>query len=262
MPRSGSELIQVLMDQNPKIYGSATSPLLEYLFAMRGNYDLPEVKAQDGELMYNCFLNACRGAVEGYTNTISDKEIILDKNRGNAHFYEFWEQILEEQPKMICVVRDLRSILASFERVYRNNRHSPQGIDNPAQMENMTVAERANYWCNTQPVGLALKRTQDTFQKGLAEKIHFIKYEDLLLDPKLVMKGIYEYIGEEEFFHDFKNIEKKVVEDDIHFGIFGSHKVAKELKKFKPNDWSDVYNREIADAIVNGNRWYFDTFNY
>ena len=59
IPRSGSELIQVLLSQNPKIYGSATSPLLEYQFGARQNYDLPEVKSQDPQLMFDAFINMC-----------------------------------------------------------------------------------------------------------------------------------------------------------------------------------------------------------
>jgi hypothetical protein len=50
MPRSGSELLQVILHQNPLIYASSTSPLLEYQFGARVNYNLPEVTSQNAEL--------------------------------------------------------------------------------------------------------------------------------------------------------------------------------------------------------------------
>ena len=60
MPRSGSELMQVLLHQNPDIYGSPTSPLLEYQYGMRANIGLTEVLSQPKELMSDAFLNSCK----------------------------------------------------------------------------------------------------------------------------------------------------------------------------------------------------------
>jgi hypothetical protein len=82
MPRSGSEVLQVILHQNPAIYGSVTSPLLEYQFAARGNYMLPEVQAQNKELMATAFLSMCRGMAESYYAPITTRPYIIDKNRG------------------------------------------------------------------------------------------------------------------------------------------------------------------------------------
>jgi sulfotransferase len=163
---------------------------------------------------------------------------------------------------MICMVRDLRSVIASFERIYRKTRHLPVGTDNPAQMSNMTVGERVGCWLKTQPVGLALQRTADAFQRGLGRKILFVRYEDLCAKPQPTMDLIYQFIGEPKFKHDFSNISKQVEEDDSHFGVYGSHSVRKELHPASPGDWSDVLPKEIANQIKRDNQWYFDTFNY
>ena len=56
MPQAGSELIQVLMHQNPDIYASPTSPLLEFLFGARSNMELPEVKSQPTKRLLNFVL--------------------------------------------------------------------------------------------------------------------------------------------------------------------------------------------------------------
>lgn len=53
MPRSGSELLQVILHQNPLIYASSTSPLLEYQFGARNNYNLPEVMSQEPDFTWN-----------------------------------------------------------------------------------------------------------------------------------------------------------------------------------------------------------------
>lgn len=56
LPRAGSTLLQNILAQNPEIYTTPTSGVLELVFAARGNYtDSPEFKAQDPELMKKAF---------------------------------------------------------------------------------------------------------------------------------------------------------------------------------------------------------------
>lgn len=261
MPRSGSELLQVLLHQNPSIYGSATSPLLEYQFAARANYELPEVKCQHPKLMQEAFVAMCRTMADGYYATLTGRPVVCDKNRGWSYYYE-WVAQWNPNPKMICMVRDLRSVIASMERIYRKNRHRPTGPENLDELQNITVEQRAKYWLNSQPVGLALSRTLDVLQRDVAKNILFIRYEDLCTDPQKELDRIYEYIGEPSFQHDFTNIVKEVEEDDSHFGVYGRHSVAKTIRKFTPSDWSDVIPNQIAAGIHQGNRWFNEQFKY
>lgn len=261
MPRSGSELLQVLLHQNPLVYGSSTSPLLEYQFAARGNHELPEVISQDPKQQHDAFISMCKGMADSYYSAITDRPIVCDKNRGWMHYYE-WVDQWNPDPKMICCVRDLRSIVASMERIYRANRHKPVGPDNPAELEGMTVMDRANYWLASHPIGLALQRTQDTFQRGLDNKVHWVRYEDLCTYPQQELDKIYTFIDEPTFKHDFSNITKKVREDDSVFGVYGSHKVAKTLRVSKPTDWGDVFPKDVANSIRQSCAWYQDAFNY
>ena len=261
MPRSGSELLQVLLHQNPRIYGSATSPLLEYQFAARGNYDLAEVRSQDPALMQRAFVSMCAGMAESYYAALTDRPVVLDKNRGWAHYYEWVEQWCP-RPKMICMVRDLRSIVASMERIYRANQHRDTGPDHPAQLANMTVAQRAQHWLNSQPIGLALARTLDCFQRGVAKQMLFVRYEDLCAAPRETLERVYAFIGEEPFAHDFVCIKKEVQEDDSHYGVYGQHTIAPSLRAATPGDWRDVLPDKVAAGIRAGTPWYFETFNY
>lgn len=261
MPKAGSEILQCILHQNSQIYGSPTSPLLEYQFGARANYDLAEVKSQDTKLMQEAFVSMCAGMAQSYYKPITDRPIVCDKNRGWCHYHRWVEQ-WNPEPKMICMIRDLRSIIASFERAYRENRHSPQGIDSPQKLQNMTLEQRVDYWLNTQPVGLALMRTYDSFQQKISNKIHFLKYEDLCNDPDKEMREIYDYIGEPYFKHDFNNIKKEVYEDDSHFGIFGKHTIKNKIEKTRPKSWEDVLSEPVAKSIRDKHLWYFETFGY
>ena len=263
MPRSGSELLQVLLHQNPRIYGSATSPLLEYQFACRNQRTLPEVRAQLQNLMDQSFINLCSDLAYAYYRDLTDRPIVCDKNRGWSHYYEWVQQWHpEKKPRMICMVRDLRDIIASFERIYRENRDLPIGPDVPVQLQNLTLEERCHHWLNTAPVGLALRRTKDLIARDLTDDILFVRYEDLCDEPDVIMDQIYEYLEEEPFEHDFDNIKKEIEEDHTVFGPYGNHQVHSKLKPVRHNGWKDVLDKDIAKAIRDNFGWYFDEFQY
>jgi len=196
---------------------------------------------------------------ESYYAEITDRPVVCDKNRGWSHYYEWVEQ-WNPEPKMICMVRDLRSVVASMERVYRKNRHRPIGPDNPAEMQNMTVNQRAESWLNSQPIGLALQRLYDGLQKKLP--ILIIRYENLCDTPQETMNQVYEFLGEQSYQHDFENLKKEVVEDCSYFGPYGNHNVQPKINPPKRNDWEDVLPSDVATMIRKSNQWYFDTLGY
>ena len=61
LPRAGSTLLQNILAQNPDVYATPTSGVLELIFAARSNYtDSPEFKAQDAEVMKTAFQAFCK----------------------------------------------------------------------------------------------------------------------------------------------------------------------------------------------------------
>lgn len=261
MPRSGSELLQVVLHQNPAIYASSTSPLLEYQFGARSNYELAEVQSQDPSLMQAAFSSMCRGMARSYYGAITDRPHICDKNRGWMHYFE-WVSQWNPQPKMICMVRDLRNVFASFERIFRENRHRPVGPDNPQQLQSMTVMDRVNHWSETQPLGLALLRLADAFQRGVSDQICFVRYEDLCEHPEATIGRIYDYLGLPAFSHDFQNVVKKVHENDALFGPYGQHSVKSSIHPVMPKAWLSVLNEDIANHITARHSWFQNCFGY
>lgn len=70
MPRSGSTLLQNILGNNPDIYATPTSGLIELLKEARKIYSSsPQFKAQDENQMKSAFLMFCRYGIEGYFDT-------------------------------------------------------------------------------------------------------------------------------------------------------------------------------------------------
>lgn len=261
MPRSGSELLQVIMHQNPKIYGSTTSPVLEYLYVIRNNTQLPEAKSQDQELMKKAFLSICKSLPQDYYKELTDRPIVFDKNRAWSFYYE-WISQFNNDVKIVCMVRNLNSIVSSMEKIFRKNLDKPIGPINPQNIQNMTLQERVGYWLESHPIGISLKEILDLFNRGISEKVLFIKYEDFCEDPQVELKKIYEYINEEEFEHYFSGIKKEVFENDEYFGIYGDHKVKPEIQKPNLKEAENILGKNICRQIEKDYGWYFNTFNY
>ena len=135
MPRAGSTLLQNVLAQNPDIFATPTSGVLELVFSARQMYtESLEFKAQDTETMNKGFIHYCREGVHGWYDAVTDKPYVVDKSRGWGVHYDFLESFLGYQPKILCMVRDLRQIISSMEKKFRENPLTQDAIVNHANM--------------------------------------------------------------------------------------------------------------------------------
>jgi len=259
LPRAGSTLLQNIIGQNPDFYVTPTSGVLELLYGARANYtNSPEFKAQDSELMKKGFINFCNHGLYGFFDAVTNKKYVLDKSRGWGVHYNFLNSFYPN-PKIICMVRDLKDIFASLENKFRKNQHLDSGLIDHAKMLGTTTEKRVDIWSNTQPIGLAIERLYQIFKEGNNEKILFIKYENLLNNPRTELDKIYEYLNLPKFYHSFDNIQQITVEDDSIYGIYGDHKIKTKLEPSKNNP-KEILGQNVCDWIHNRYSWYYDIF--
>jgi sulfotransferase len=262
LPRSGSTLLQNIIAQNPEFYTTPTSGLLELIYGAKGNFqNSPEFKAQDSNLMDGAFLAFCRGGIDGYFNVLTNKPYVLDKNRGWGISYKLAELLMPE-PKIVCMVRDLRAVYASMEKNFRKNPHKENSVQNPSQLQGTTLDKRLDIWANGVPVGISLDRLKDMIQQGIDKKVLFIRYEDLMENPEIEIKRFYDYIGQPYYAnHDFVNITQHTHENDAIYGIYGDHKLRPKFER-KPDDFYDVLGYELSQSVKNTYGWFYKYFGY
>ena len=261
LPRAGSTLLQNVMGQNPNFYVTPTSGVLELLYASRGNFtSSPEFKAQDSKVMEEGFKSYCKNGLEGFFNGITDKPYVMDKSRGWGIHYNFLKSFYPN-PKVVCMIRDLRGVYSSMEKNFRKNQHLDSGIVNHSQMQGTTTEKRVDIWSNTQPVGLAIERIYQIIREGIDKKMLFIRFEDFCQKPEQEMYKIYNYLELPQYKHDFNNVEQLTKEDDSVYGIYGNHKIKKEIKPLKI-DYEEVLGPNLCNGILNKYKWYYQYFNY
>lgn len=264
LPRALTTLMCNTLANNPRIGGGETSPLLEYVYAARANYsNTPEVKsALTEDLMKHGFLNFCRKGIEGYAESITDKEIYIDKSRGWLHYADFlWE--LNPDAKIIVMVRDIRSVCSSLEKKWRENPAILDSRDQPSVQDFITIDQRVNHFLNDPPLGIALKRLFNAHQTGTLKKMLVIRAEDFSMNPEKTMRSVYEYLNEPYFDMDYTNVQQVTVENDriADFGIYGDHKIRPNISPLE-KDSTAILGTQICNQIKANFSWFYDAFKY
>jgi sulfotransferase len=203
----------------------------------------------------------CNEGMKGYYEAITDKKYVVDKSRGWGIHYDFLKFITNEEPKVICMVRDLRDIFASMENNFRKNPDKQFEFLDWSKMQGTTVPKRVDIWAQNAPVGMAIERLAEVIRLGISDKMLFVKFEDLCLYPDTQLIRIYEYLGIPYFKHDFDNIEQVTKEDDEVYGAFGDHVIRTKLEPV-PSRAKQLLGKDVTDWIFNNYKWFFDQFRY
>jgi len=249
LPRAGSTLLCNILLQNPRFSATPTSGIIEIVEMVRNRWNrIVEFQAAPNE---EAKLRVMKWVLDGFfDDPKSDRPVVFDKNPGWLAALEMAEAILDRKAKVLVPVRDVRDVLAEFERLWRRNAATwelPQEHANYYKWQ--TVEGRCEIWMSAnQAVGLAYNRVQDALARGFTDRMHFVEYEELTRRPGDVMKGIYEFLEESPFDHDFDNVEQVTKEDDHRYGIPGLHEIRRKVEPAAPQ-WPK-YLGNMADRYV------------
>lgn len=238
LPRSGSTLLCNILAQNPRFHTTGTSGIMDVIFGVRNNWDkLVEFQASPNEAAK---LRVMRAMFEAYYAD-SDKPVIFDKCRGWLSLIEMAESILGQKVKILVPVRDIRDVLASFEKLWRKTSSTRQmGQESQNYFRFQTVEGRCQVWLNEQqPVGLAYNRVKDAISRGYSDRLFFVDFDDMTINSEQTFKKIYKFLGEEYFEHDFDNVKQVTWEDDNIHGIKDLHTIRSKVRPMDPQ-WPTV----------------------
>lgn len=252
MPRAGSTLLCNILAQNPRFHATGTSGIMDIMFGVRNSWkNLIEFKASPND---TALLRVLRGILDNYYDDV-DKPVVFDKCRGWLSLLEMAETVLERKAKVLVPVRDIRDILASFEKLWRENSKTAQvGQEGAHYFKFQTVEGRTETWMNPdQPVGLAYNRIKDAAIRGYLDRMYFVDFNNLTSNPKEELKRIYDFLEEEYFKHDFENVIQVTWEDDSVHGFKGLHDIRSKVAPIEPQ-WPKVLGK-FAEGLDRLNFW-------
>jgi sulfotransferase len=217
LPRSGNTLLSAILNQNPEVYVSPPSPLLDNLYnidKMLSNNEPTQIVDFEEQTT-----SGLKEFVNGFYKNIH-KPIVLDRNKmwGGKESIFLAHKYITNTPKIIFTVRDIPSILTSFLSLIGDNQDNYID-DNVRNMGLKPYGEqtqndlRCDWLMNTQ---MALTLTALTELLQLKVPVCLIEYDDLVMNPQTELNRIYDFLNLETFNHDFENIIKLESENLIN----------------------------------------------
>jgi len=264
MPRSGSTLLQNIFNQNPNFYATSTDGVLELLAGARERFtDAPEFKAAiDQDLSLQAWRNFCKGGLDAYVNTLTDKQFVVLKSRGWKGNVSWMTNFLGEKPKIFCMVRNLKGIAASFEKLHRKNPDKTSQWFVEHEVRGTTVSKRVDMYMKNMPVNISLDRIQELYELGLDGSVMFIRAEDLTSRPQEIMDELYSIIDVESFTHNFDNVEQTTKENDVIHALDNDlHTIRNKVEPII-EDYNEILGEAACNFIDTEYAWYQKAFGY
>jgi sulfotransferase len=253
LPRSGSTLLLNILGQNPKFHVTGTSGLIDLVQAVKTRvWELPAMKAMGDGLIDQKVSQTVRGLMEGFYSDVPADKIVIDKSRGWEGCLELLKEALGCEPLIICTVRDIREILASFEKLHRktiSSRPHPDEKATPFRAKT-TEGRCANLlMVEGGVVGVPITAIKDAVQRGWRKNMLFVDYENLTRNPSAALATLYDFLGEPKFQHDFDNVQQITKEDDLIHIYKGLHDIRPKVEMSNA-DWKTILPKALTDSYA------------
>lgn len=254
MPRTGSTLLLNLLGQNPNHHVTSTCDLIELFAIVQQAWPNQKSFQTWGLESVKPFARNClRGMLYGfYLDQIERGQTVFDKSRGWLQYIEDLEAVLDRGVKIITTIRDVRSILASFEILYRNRDVDWRYSRGEVYWKAQTLVGRSELLLNDEGVvGMAINRVRDALER-CPKKLHFVSYDALCSDPLHELKKIHKEL---HLPHDFDKYNPNKVkqithEDDTYHGM-DLHTVGPKVRApAKKERWEGILPEDYAKSIA------------
>lgn len=262
LPRSGGTLLSSLLNQNSEIYVSPQSSLPNTLGAAYNQYQSKENKDSD---QFKNIYNVMEVIIPAYYKDNKEKYII-DRNFSwlDPHPYVILENHLKNEIKVICPVRDILGILASWNSLCekdKNNAYDKEILKN--YKDKRPIADRrADHFFNLGGIeGLngSLSNLQRVLYPEFKDNILLVEYDDLATNAEEVMNKIYAFLGIDKFEHSYTNLSTSHVYTDF-WGIKNHHKIKPYIEKTE-HDYSRIFSLQTIKKY-SGLEFWRDSKNY
>lgn len=201
LPRSGNTLLASILNQNPDINVSANSIVpsiflnVQCLFESEIFTNFPD---------YESLNNVSANILDNYYQKWPGKFIIDRSSWGTPGNLNFLKSYLRNEIKIICPVRNLLEIAASFCKFninFEDDSYKFLFADEEScfyeyLFEKFDILGRG-YWS-----------VKNLCEKENRHFAHFVEYDDLISNPQQEIEKIYEFLNIPKWDHDYENIDQ------------------------------------------------------
>jgi sulfotransferase len=217
LPRSGSTLLANLISQHPDAYVSATSGLLSAVLGVKMNWQSnTNFQAEGLERVLPRIRSLLRGILYGYYQAeFSTGRTVIDRNRAWTDDLAALENILGRPARIIFPVREVKAVVASFERIHR----SGALLTNDLHQIKLR-AERVEHWLAPEGViGGPVQLLRAAMEQGFDDRLLFVPYNLLVSDTANVLPGVARWLGLARFEFDTTRVVQTIEQNDTVHGF-------------------------------------------
>jgi len=251
MPRSGSTLLLNILGQSQNHYVTPTSGLIELLIGIKSTWkNHIEFKAEGLDIAQPRVESSMKGLIHGYfEKEFEQNKTVFDKSRGWLQYIEILENILKYKIKVIATVRDIRAVVSSFEKIYRNRKIDYIDASGDAFFNCQTVYGRASELLKpSSVVGIYISRLRDALQRGVSDRLIFIRYRDLMNNPVGVVDDLCDKLEINRFKFDPNNIVQVTHENDVWHGM-NLHTIRSKIEPPEEVPWENVLPKDLSEKL-------------
>jgi len=236
LPRSGSTLLSCILNQNPEIYCSNESPICDLLF--RTEMYFAESKGYHASQNEGGQFQVCKTIIQSYYHNNSES-FIIDKFRswGTPDNLFLIRKYITEDVKIICPVRPITEILASFIKLFRQHEDRENFVDlNIVNHNRFIYKPLDDIRCDelmipNGPIDTALFSISQSKLPENKNVFHFVEYDNLIFNTEKTVKQIYDFLEIKYFEHDFENIHQSNEINHEYHNLPNMHVVRKKIDK-------------------------------
>lgn len=246
IPRSGSTLLGAILNQNPSLFVTPTSPLLDLLNHSEMAWkQITQAKTWADPQQK---INTSRGIMRSIYEHIP-RPMIIDKHRGWIKNISALQMILGYPPKILFTVRDLAEVVSSYMILVNRARENgqPNFIDDRLRAQNLAPTNYNSTQVIVETVSEHFQDLRFALEK-FPDCVHLIEYRDLMAEPDRVIDRLYGFLGLAPFFHEFDNIKPIIEEDDTFWGLQGLHSIRPQLKRVSPHP-AEIVGEQAFESI-------------
>ena len=210
LPRSGSTLLQNILNSNPEFHATPTSGILESLLNIRTTFSHnTSYKAQNRLELLDDMGASMKGFLEGYYN--SKDGVVFDKSRGWPNKLDLIDTILgHKETKVIWIYRNPVELVNSMEK-HHNKTILLEG-SGESNNQYATLDSRIGSYYSL--IDGPLTNLRDAIEQGYGDRILFLDYNTLTSNPNLVMESLHTLIDEPKYDYPIYDMKQSTNEFD------------------------------------------------
>lgn len=231
LPRTASTLLAAIFNQNPEFRASIRTPVLDCLLPIKnvasGHFSTVFSEEKQLQMM--------RDIVESYHDFDG---VTFENNRGWMLEIPLLKKLYPDAKVILCV-RDVPSILNSFERQYLRNPLRESKIYPAGSTANVFTRTEALISGTAGVVSAPYSGLMQAMASPFFKDVFLVEHDTLTKNPEITLNKIYQFLDIPPFAHDFNNVvmeDESVEMYDSYMNAPGLHTVRKKVEYRQP-EW-------------------------